>query len=161
MADKEKTFKEIHGKTKLGMWLKKNGKPLLNTVLGVAGNLVPGGSAFSSVISGLINNDESLSPEDKEHALKLLEFDIIEQQEVTKRWESDSHSDSWLSKNIRPMVLGYLILCTSILVVLDSSVEGFVVQAHWVTLLSSLLITTVGAYFGLREFGKYASKKFK
>jgi len=160
MKPKKKKFKEIHGQTRVGKFLKENGSTLLGTVLNVAGDLIPGGSAFKTVVSGLIGDSE-LSTDEKEHALKLLEFDIIEQQEVTKRWEADAHSDSWLSKNIRPMVLGYLILCTSILVFLDSSIEGFTVEEHWVTLLTSLLITTVGAYFGLREFGKYANKKLK
>jgi len=161
MSDKKKRFKDIHGKTRVGKWLKEKAPNLLGTVLNVAGDLIPGGNAFKTVVGGLISESEEVTPEDREHAIKLLEFDIIEQQEITKRWSEDAHGDSWLSKNIRPMVLGYLILCATVVMVLDSAIVGFVVKEHWVTLLTSLLITTVGGYFGLREFGKYASKKFK
>ena len=56
--------------------------------------------------------DTVLPPEDKEKAMKLLEMDIIEMQEVSKRWESDMKSDSWLSKNVRPMILIFLVVST-------------------------------------------------
>ena len=49
---------------------------------------------------------------DKEEALKLLEMDIVEMQEVSKRWSSDMSSDSWLSKNVRPMMLIFLTIST-------------------------------------------------
>ncbi len=142
--------------TGVGKFLKGSSSSIVNII----GDVLPDKGVLG-IVKNLISKDDNLSAEDKEHALKLLEFDIIEQQEITKRWEADAHSDSWLSKNIRPMVLGYLILCTSILIVCDSVFENFEVAPHWVTLLSSLLLTTVGGYFALREFGKYASKKYQ
>lgn len=161
MSNKKKKFREIHGKTRVGKFLQEKAPKLLGTLLNVAGDFVPGGGVFKQVVGGLINESEELTQDKKEMALKALEKDIIEMQEVTKRWEADAHSDSWLSKNIRPMVLGYLILCATIVMILDSAYKEFEVKEHWVTLLTSLLITTVGAYFGLREFGKFASKKYK
>ena len=160
MSDK-KTFKEIHGKTKLGLWLKEKAPSLLGTVLNVAGNLIPGGDAFKSVVGGLIGESKEVTPQDREHALKLLDYKIVDEQEKTKRWESDAHSDSWLSKNVRPIIVLYLIFCTSVLIICDSIDNSFKVAEHWVTLLTSLLIVAVGGYFSLREFGKFASKKYK
>ena len=55
--------------------------------------------------------------------IKELEQDVIEMQEVTKRWSSDMNSDSWLSKNIRPLSLAFLTITLFIYVILDSSLD--------------------------------------
>ena len=88
--------------------------------------------------------------------LKELEQDMIEMQEVTKRWQSDMTSDSWLSKNIRPLSLAFLTLTLFIYVILDSSLEGFTIKTEWVDLLSSLLLVVYGGYFGARAVEKVA-----
>ena len=153
-------YKKEHGTSRVGDFLRSlNLKETLPNILNAGFDIVSGD--FRGALNNFISTNTELTPEQREHALKLLEFDIVEQQEITKRWEADAHSDSWLSKNIRPMVLGYLIFCTSILIVADSSNNSFEVKEHWVTLLTSLLITTVGGYFALREYGKFASKKYK
>ena len=56
----------------------------------------------------LIQKDKALPAEDKETALRLLEQDMVEMQEVSKRWEADMKSDSYLSKNTRPLTLIFL-----------------------------------------------------
>ena len=68
---------------------------------------------------------------------------------VSERWSSDMKSDSWLSKNTRPLTLIYLTLCMSVFVVLDSTVILEINQG-WVSLLEALLITVYVAYFGSR-----------
>jgi hypothetical protein len=105
------------------------------------------------VLKNLISNDKQLTPQDKETALKLLEIDIIEMQETTKRWESDMTSDSWLSKNTRPLALLFLTLSTTIFIVLDSSTE-MVINNLWIDLLKTLLVTVYVAYFGSRGMEK-------
>ena len=77
--------------------------------------------------------------------------------EVTKRWEHDSKSDSWLPKNIRPLTLAYTMFVVSLFCVLDSSTK-FEVKEHWVSLFSSLLLTIVVAYFGSRGAEKIMRK---
>ena len=72
------------------------------------------------VVKNLIDRDETLPPPDKEMALKLLQQDIVEAQEVSKRWESDMSSDSWLSKNTRPMSLIFLTIMTIAFIWVDS-----------------------------------------
>ena len=62
-------------------------------------------SGVLGVLKNLITNDADLPKEDKETALKLLEIDSIELQEVSKRWTADMASSSWLSKNVRPLTL--------------------------------------------------------
>ena len=97
-----------------------------------------------------------MSDKVKEMLLKELEQDMIEMQEVTKRWQSDMTSDSWLSKNIRPLSLAFLTLTLFIYVILDSSLEGFTIKTEWVDLLSSLLLVVYGGYFGARAVEKVA-----
>ena len=83
-----------------------------------------------------------------------LNFETELQKEVSKRWEQDMNSDSWLSKNIRPLTLIFLVFCTIILIFIDSGKIDFKVQDHWIDLLQIILITIIGAYFGGRSFEK-------
>ena len=125
---------------------KSVGAPLLDAVTG---------GKISDVFDAL-TKDNTLTPEEKEMLLKELEQDMIEMQEVTKRWQSDMTSDSWLSKNIRPLSLAFLTLTLFIYVILDSSLEGFTIKTEWVDLLSSLLLVVYGGYFGARAVEKVA-----
>ena len=125
---------------------KSVGAPLLDAVTG---------GKISDIFDAL-TKDNTLTPEEKEMLLKELEQDMIEMQEVTKRWQSDMTSDSWLSKNIRPLSLAFLTLTLFIYVILDSSLEGFTIKTEWVDLLSSLLLVVYGGYFGARAVEKVA-----
>ena len=107
------------------------------------------------LIGGLISKDEVLTPKDKEEALKLLELDIVEMQEVSKRWSSDMSSDSYLSKNVRPMMLIFLTISTWLLILMDSLNIEFAVGIEWIDLLKSLLIVVYVSYFGSRGIEKY------
>ena len=120
------------------------------------GDLLPDKGALG-IVKNLIKRDDTLSPEDKEQALKLLEMDVVEMQEVSKRWSSDMKSDSWLSKNTRPMSLIFLTISMVILILLDSFNIDFAVEGSWVDLLKSLLVTVYVAYFGSRGVEKFKS----
>ena len=69
------------------------------------------------------------------------------------------NSDSWLSKNVRPMVLIFLVVSTVILVFIDAGVIEFIVEDKWVDLLQLVLITVIGAYFGGRSMEKVNNNK--
>ena len=109
------------------------------------------------VVKGLIEKEDPkvLSPEDKEYALKLLEQDMVEQQEVSKRWQADMKSDSYLSKNTRPLTLIFLTVSLVIFILLDGFNIDFSIDSGWVDLLKSLLITVYVAYFGSRGAEKF------
>jgi hypothetical protein len=110
------------------------------------------------VVKNLIDRDETLPPPDKEMALKLLEQDIVEAQEVSKRWESDMTSDSWLSKNTRPMSLIFLTIMTIAFIWVDShGYIDFTVEQEWINLLKTLTTTVYVAYFGSRGAEKFKS----
>jgi|TARA_B110000908_G_C10187212_1_gene418573 hypothetical protein len=146
MKKPKKPFKE----TKLGKFLAK----VAPKVLGVAGDLLPDAGVLG-MVKRLIEKDPDILPADKETALKLLEQDMVEMQEVSKRWVSDMSSDSWLSKNTRPMALIFLTISMVIFMLLDSFDWGFEVESQWVDLLKSLLITVYVAYFGSRGVEKF------
>ena len=83
-----------------------------------------------------------------------LSFEAELQKEVSKRWEQDMNSDSWLSKNIRPLTLIFLVFSTVLLIFIDSEMINFKVQDKWIDLLQIILITIIGAYFGGRSYEK-------
>jgi hypothetical protein len=139
-------MKKKFSETKVGKFLIKAGSTL--------GEALPK-TGYLGVLRGLITNDSKLTPKDKETALKLLDIDIAEMQEISKRWESDMKSDSWLSKNTRPMTLIFLTISTVFIIVLDSLNIDFGVNTEWIDLLKSLLITTYVAYFGSRGVEKF------
>jgi len=102
-----------------------------------------------------INNSE-LTDEQKEILLANLKQDVTEMEEVTKRWQSDMLSDSWWSKNIRPLSLAFLTLALFLYIILDSAIEGFKINDAWIDLLSSLLLLVYGGYYGARAVEKVA-----
>lgn len=146
MSKEKKQFKE----TKLGKFLVK----IAPKILDVAGDLLPD-AGLLNMIKNLIEKDTKITPENKEHAMKLLEIDIIEMQEISKHWESDMKSDSWLSKNTRPLMLIFLTISAIFLILLDSLTIKFDVDSEWIELLKSLLVTVYVAYFGSRGIEKY------
>ena len=122
------------------------------------------GNVLSGDIKGAIDtisNSEDLSKEQIEMALKELEYDVIEMEEVTKRWESDNLADSFWSKNIRPLSLAFLTISLFVYIILDSSLEGFKIDKEWKDLLSSLLLLVYGGYFGARALEKITHLKNK
>ena len=148
MSKPKKKFKE----TKVGKFLLgKSG------IINVISNILPDQGALG-MVKNLIHKDPDLPPQDKEIALKLLEQDMLEMQEVTKRWDSDMKSDSWLSKNTRPLSLIFLSVMTIAFIWVDSHHEiSFTVEQEWIELLKQLLTTVYVAYFGSRGFEKYKS----
>jgi len=108
---------------------------------------------------GNVVDDLTTTEEEKLEAKRkikeiTLNFETELQKEVSKRWEQDMNSDSWLSKNIRPLTLIFLVFCTIILIFIDSGKIDFKVQDHWIDLLQIILITIIGAYFGGRSYEK-------
>ena len=138
--------------TAVGNFLRKiNFKGAANVVANVLSGDIKGAM---DVITG----SSDLSANQKEMAIRELESDTIEMQEITKRWEADLHSDSWMSKNIRPLTLSFLLICMFTFIMLDSFLEGFKMNPAWITLLQSLLITAVGGYFVVRSGEKLMNK---
>ena len=146
----KKTLKE----TKIGAFLASKAPKVLNAI----GDVLPNQGTLG-IVKNLITSDNSIEPQDKEMAMKLLEQDLAEMQNVSQRWNSDMKSDSWLSKNTRPLTLIYLTLASTLLIILDSFHTVFDVDTAWVELLKTLLITVYVAYFGSRGAEKITKIK--
>ena len=115
------------------------------------------GGKVSEIIEA-IGGSKELTDIEKEMLVKELEQDVIEMQEVTKRWQSDMSSNSWLSSNIRPLSLAFLTLALFIYVILDSSLDTFKIDEQWISLLGNLLMLVYGGYFGARTLEKIRHK---
>ena len=131
--------------------LVKTGKELSPVFDAVTGGKV-------SDILEAIGGSKELTAVEKEMLVKELEQDVIEMQEVTKRWQSDMSSNSWLSSNIRPLSLAFLTLALFIYVILDSSLDTFKIDEQWISLLGNLLMLVYGGYFGARTLEKIRHK---
>ena len=116
------------------------------------------GGKVSDILKS-IGNSKELTEAEKEMLVKELEQDVIEMQEITKRWQSDMLSDSWLSKNIRPLSLAFLTLTLFIYIILDSSFDTFNIDQEWISLLGNLLMLVYGGYFGARTLEKIRKNK--
>ena len=108
-------------------------------------------------VGGVIDNLHT-SAEEKAAAEKqikdMMGYEAEMQKQVTERWKLDMNSDSWLSKNIRPLVLIFLVICTMLLIFIDAGFIKFNVKDSYVDLLQLVLITVIGAYFGGRSLEK-------
>lgn len=148
------------------------------------GNIISG--AFTGAVKGIsdivhswvtTNKDKQLAEADATELnarITMLLADIeqksidaanaaqaAEDANITERWRSDMTSESWLSKNIRPMVLASLLGFTFIIIIADSFQYTFRVDKEWVSMIESLLMTVFIAYFGGRTYEKVTSIKNK
>ena len=135
----KKKFKE----TRVGKFIVDK---ILNLISIVGDNVTDSG--VLGVVKDVLLNDKNIPQQDKETALKLLEIDKIEMQEVTKRWIADA-SGSWLTKNVRPLVLLFLTV---------SFIIGWFMQIEELETVKELMQITFVAYFGGRSFEKIKSK---
>ena len=123
------------------------------------GNLLSGGAAdLVKGVGGVIDDlhtseEERLAAEQKIKEL-IANYEVEMEKNITSRWEADLKSDSWLSKNVRPMVLIFLIVCTMLLIFIDAGAIKFNVKDSYIDLLQMVLITVIGAYFGGLSFEK-------
>tara|TARA_R110000824_G_scaffold158969_2_gene333076 strand:+ start:1017 stop:1421 length:405 start_codon:yes stop_codon:yes gene_type:complete len=125
---------------------------ILGTIFsGGAKDLVEG---VGNVIDDLhTSKEEKLEAEQKIKEL-VASYQTSLEKEISSRWQSDMASDSWLSKNVRPLVLIFLVISTVLLIFIDAGIINFVVEAKWTDLLQLVLITVIGAYFGGRSLEK-------
>ena len=120
------------------------------------------GSNISEKISNIIDKHTFSKVEkaqfEKEMTQVWIEAESEIQKNVTERWKTDMNSDSWLSKNVRPLVLIFLVVSTVLMVFIDAGVIEFEVKPSWIDLLQLVLITVIGSYFGGRSYEKINRK---
>ena len=128
---------------------------LTNLFSGGAADLVKG---VGGVIDDLhTSKEEKLAAEQKIKEI-VANYEVEMEKNITDRWKSDMNSDSWLSKNVRPLVLIFLVVCTVLMIFIDAGTINFTVEEKWTELLQLVLITVIGAYFGGRSLEKRNKK---
>ena len=117
-----------------------------------------GASKLVESVGGVLDNVITTDEEKLEAKRKLKEVILSHEAEmernITDRWSADMNSDSWLSKNVRPMVLIFLVVSTVLMIFIDAGTIQFTVEEKWTDLLQLVLITVIGAYFGGRSLEK-------
>ena len=131
--------------------------------MGVLNKLFSGGASklvesVGGVIDNLVTTDEEKLDAKRKLKEMIMNHEVQMEKNITDRWTADMNSDSWLSKNVRPMVLIFLIVCTMILIFIDAGTIKFEVEEKWTDLLQLVLITVIGAYFGGRSVEKFKKK---
>jgi len=139
-----KKFKD----TKVGKFLAKSGSSIVDTL----GGALPD-KGLLAVVKNLINK-QPMPVKDKEMALRLLDQDITEMQEISKRWDSDMKSDNELSKNVRPLTLIFMTISLVTLIFLDSTFTDFQFEEVHIETLKQLCSVVYIAYFGGRSYEK-------
>ncbi len=132
----------------------KAGKKIAPEILEAAGKIT--GIEALENLGEMIEGDTELSEMDKAILLAQLDYDRVEMEQVTQRWQSDMMSDSWMSKNIRPYTLAFLTLAMVVLMICDSFQMQFQVDSLWIERMFSLMQTVYIAYFGGRTAEKGA-----
>jgi hypothetical protein len=121
------------------------------------GNVLKGVTSPGEAIAAIGKSDAS--SDDKIKLQQLIhEQQNKEMESITSRWEADSKSDSWMSKNVRPMVLIWCIVIFSFAGILDS-VESipFTIHDNWNDTFEKVMMAVVLAYFGGRSGEKVTS----
>ena len=117
-----------------------------------------GANELVKSVGGILDNltttkEEKIAAQQKIKEL-ISNHELEMQKQVTNRWEADMNSDSWLSKNVRPIILIFLVVSTVLMIFIDAGVIAFNVEEKWTDLLQVVLITVIGAYFGGRSIEK-------
>ena len=122
---------------------------------GGAADLVKG---VGGVIDNLHTSDEEKLAAEAKIKEMIANYEVEMEKNITDRWKADMNSDSWLSKNVRPLILIFLVVSTVLMIFIDAGTIQFVVEEKWTDLLQLVLITVIGAYFGGRSFEKSKKK---
>ena len=112
------------------------------------------GDKLSNIVDKFVRTKDEKAAFEKEMTEILISAEAEMQKNVTERWKADMASDNKLSKSVRPVVLIFVIVCTMLLIFIDSGFINFAVEEKWTDLLQMLLITIVAAYFGGRSYEK-------
>ena len=131
--------------------------------MSILGKIFSGGAAdLVKGVGGVIDNlhtsdEEKLAAENKIKSL-IADYETKMEANITDRWKADMNSDSWLSKNVRPLILIFFVVSTVLMIFIDAGTIQFVVEEKWTDLLQLVLITVISAYFGGRSFEKSKKK---
>lgn len=126
-------------------------KKILEKIFGVGSSVV---DDVANALDRFIRTKEDRDAFEKEMTEIFVRAEAEMQKNVSDRWKYDMESDSWLSKNVRPLVLVFLIFTTILLIFIEGGNIDFFIKEEWIGLLQMILLTVIGAYFGGRSIEK-------
>ena len=147
--EKKKKYRDIHNETRVGKFLrsiKKSG--MVGRAIDAAGSLASGN--VLGALKDLLVTDDSISAEDRNHALEQLRLDIEQEKGITERWKADLKYGNVLTKSIRPVIL---IALTATFIV------GFFMKEYKMDVVADMLTITLTAYFSVRTIDKVIGKR--
>lgn len=133
-------------------------KKILEKIFGVGSSVV---DDVANALDRFIRTKEDRDAFEKEMTEIFVRAESEMQKNVSDRWKYDMDSDSWLSKNVRPLVLVFLIFSTILLIFIEGGNIDFFIKEEWIGLLQMILLTVIGAYFGGRSIEKVNRTKNK
>ena len=131
--------------------------------MNILNKLISGGASklvdsVGSVLDDIITTDDEKLEAKRLLKQVILKHEVEMEKNITDRWSADMNSDSWLSKNVRPLTLIFLVASTVLMIFIDAGTINFTVEEKWTELLQLVLITVIGAYFGGRSIEKRNKK---
>lgn len=153
MGDRLKPKKKFKD-TKVGKFLSKAGSRIVDGV----GELATGGGVFG-VVKALIKEDKDLTETDKDLALKLLDMDVIEMEQITERLKSDN--EHLITRLVRPISYGLMFVLFMACIFLDGNVGDFQIDKAYIPVINSLFGTMTIFYFGSRGIEKVFKTIYK
>jgi hypothetical protein len=151
-------------KGRLKKWLKDNGRNALGNVLDTIGEntSIPIASKLIEGIGESLMDDKEISEEDKKEIAEMVEFELKEleilESNLTERHKNDMQSDSWMSKNVRPIILLFSWLLLTIMMIFAWFNKSL--PSNYVSLFETLSLAVTGGYFALRTVEKRNEKKY-
>ncbi len=147
-------------KGKLKKWFQEDGKHLAGKVLQIGGDL--SGQDWIKTVGDKLLDDPTVSADDKEMIKSLKEADLKEleilETNFTARHKIDMMSDSWLSKNIRPLVVANFTLLIDFMIIMATFDRPL--AERYIGLIMTLGVTVLGGYFTIRTVEKRNQKKY-
>lgn len=130
--------------------------------MGLLGNIFKNGAkevidSTNSLIDNIVTSQEERGKLKNSFAEMAENFYLKANKELSDRHDTDMMSDSWLSKNVRPMTLVFLLGAICILALTDGNLGMFKVKAAYITLFEGLLTMCFAFYFGSRGIEKVTS----
>lgn len=129
-------------------------KNILAKLFGNAGMGVA--NKIGNLIDKFVQTKDEKAKFQKEIELIFIKAELDLEKEITSRHKYDMQSDSWLSKNIRPLLTIFSLILYTLFAISDGNLGNFDIQDQYVDLLGQIVIMSLGFYFTSRGIEKTA-----
>lgn len=130
-------------------------KKLFAKIFGSTGLSIADG--ISGIVDKFVQTKEEKAEFEKAMTQVFMDHELSLEKEITARHAADMASDSWLSKNIRPMITIFALAIYTLFAVTDGNLGSFNIQNQYVELMGQILSYALGFYFTSRGLEKVAS----